>query len=307
MLRLLLVLTLFFSASFPTLGAEAQAESAIEKLEIWIWPEFDRQAVLVLYKIQLSANTPLPGQISVPIPVEVGEPHAVAWQDSNGDLLVAEYSRVLSGEQALITFQSETREAQIEYYQDLQFAGASKTFTFAWGGGVEIGDVSYEVQVPASASDVQVSPAPGESTTGTYNLTYLQGDLGQIGEADTFNIELSYTKSNDTLTVDTLVTPVPLPTSAPVSPEGGTPDVAEIVPYLLGGAGLGLILLGGYLFYRYRLDQEPAPKRTRRRRSKKTEESGLEIDASPVFCHNCGTKASSSDRFCRHCGTQLRR
>jgi hypothetical protein len=311
-MRRLLSFTLliaFFGASSPTPTVSAQSEPTIERLEIALWPEFDRQAVLVIYHVILAENTPLPIQVSLPIPADVGEPHAVAWQNAEGQLFVADYLRVLNGKWAIITVEMESQAAQIEFYQELSFVGADKTFTFEWAGGTAVEEVAYKVQVPVGASNFEVTPPPDRIVTGDFNLTYHEADLGPLSESTTFSIEASYSKSDDLLSADSVETQGPFPTSSPVTPEGGTPDVDELLPYILGAFGLGLILLGGYFFLRLRKDQAPPTSRRRSRKAKpkETGDSGLEIDASPVFCHNCGTQASVSDHFCRQCGTPLRR
>ena len=301
-----LIILSFLLVGFP---ASAQVGPTIEQLEIALWPEFDRSAVLVIYRILLTEDTLLPTQVTLPIPAEVGEPYAVAWQDAEGKLYDTSYERQVSGDWAAITLEAESRFAQLEFYQDLDFDGARRTFSFTWPGGYSANNLSYEVQEPFEASDLNVDPPAASSSPGTYGLNYLRADLGPLFPTSTLSITFSYSKPDDTLSVDTISDPAPLPTSPAFTPTGGTPDLAELVPWILGGAGGLLFLVAAFLFVRYQRERvRSAPNRKpRKRRRTPVKEQSDEIGTSLFFCHNCGSKASASDFYCRRCGTQLRR
>ncbi len=46
-------------ARSDTLGGGSQLAGSIEQLEVALWPEYDRQAVLVMYTLPLEAGQPL--------------------------------------------------------------------------------------------------------------------------------------------------------------------------------------------------------------------------------------------------------
>lgn len=301
------ILTIIILSTFLLIvPAAAQTGPTIDQLEIALWPEFDRPAVLVIYRITLAEDTPLPTLVSLPIPAEAGEPHAVAWQDINGELLVAAYEREVSGDWAIITLETEGRLAQLEFYQDLNFNGSERSFRFSWPGGYSAEMLTYELQQPFGAINLLVDPLSTSSNPGSFGLNHLRANLGPLLPTSEFSIEFSYSKSNDTLSVDAVA---PIPASPSVTPTGGTPDLAEFLPWIFGGAGGLLILVAAFLFIRYRRDQERVKQSRRSRRQKRqpAEKEPAEMEASPVFCHNCGSKASASDFYCRRCGTQLRR
>lgn len=281
----------------------------IEQLEIALWPEYDRAAVLVIYRIFLAEGTSLPAQVSLPIPEEVGEPNAVAWQDATGDLFIAAYEREVSGNWAVITLETESRLAQLEFYLDIDFEGSQRSFSFTWPGGYSAEKLTYEIQEPVDASDLTIDPPADSSAPGAFGLNHSRADLGPLFPTSEFSIEFSYIKTSDTLSVDAVVPSAPLPTSPSVMPTGGTPDVSELLPWIVGGAGGLLILVAAILFVRYRREQtkvQPSRKPHRGGRQP-AEQPPAEMEPSPVFCHNCGAKASASDFYCRRCGTQLRR
>jgi hypothetical protein len=296
----------FFLLIIPASGQNAPS---IEQLEIALWPEYDRAAVLVIYRVFLAEDTSLPTQVSLPIPEEVGEPFAVAWQDAEEGLIVANYDREVSGDWATISLETESLLIQLEFYQDLSFDGTQRNFSFHWPGGYSAEKLIYELQEPFEASEVNVDPPSTSSGPAADGLNYYRADLGPLFPTSEFTIEFSYVKSSNTLSVDAVAPPVPFPTSPSVTPSGGTPDVSEFLPWIVGGAGGLLILVAAVLFIRNRREQSKLKPRRKPRRGgqKPAEQRPPELEASPVFCHNCGAKASASDFYCRRCGTQLRR
>ena len=94
------LLPLFYLAVPP--AARAQAPVTLEHLNVELWPEFDRpSAVLVLLEATLTAGTPLPATVELPMPAAAGIPHAVAKQGTDGQLYVADFTREVKGDAAL--------------------------------------------------------------------------------------------------------------------------------------------------------------------------------------------------------------
>jgi hypothetical protein len=273
----------------------------LDRVQVALWPEYDRAATLVILQAQLPAGTPVPAAISLPIPAQVGEPSAVAFVGEDGTLLTADYTRTVRGDWAVITIQTETAAVWLEYYADLSYDDDLRSFTYTWPGGLEVGTFGFEVQQPAGADALQVSPQ-GVSEIGADGLLYQRGELGPQTESATISISLSYSNPTSQLTRREI--------GRPDVTSGGTPDVSTWLPWLLGGFGL-LLVVGGALFMLRMNRAAPVvkskPRRKRRRQKAEEPKTGRQIDASPVFCHSCGTQASVSDIYCRRCGTQLRR
>jgi hypothetical protein len=281
--------------------AGAQAGPAIDRLDVALWPEYDQDAVLVIYRLQLSPETSLPARLAIPIPAAVGEPYAVATRTEDEQLLVADFTRTVDGDWAELTIEVDALGVQVEFYDELAFRGDQREYTFTWPGGPALGALSYEVQQPFGVNDLAVTP-PGAASVRVDGLTYFEADLGPQGVTSSVEISLSYSKSTPGLTIDALQPTGPL---EPLG-TGGTagPSWMEWLPWVAGGAGL-VLLMGGALWY-WRMNQGPSEKRPRARRRGGGKAGEREIDASPVYCHNCGTQAAVSDRFCRRCGMRLR-
>ncbi len=275
-------------------AAAQELAPALEHLEIALWPEYDRAAMLVIYRFQIAAEVALPATVALPIPAEVGQPHAVAWQGSNGELFDAPFQVDSAG---LVTMTiPEGRSGQLEYYAELERQDQQRRFRFEWPGTVDLGGFSYEVQQPIGAQALSVVPAPDAIGPGALGLTYAAAELGPQPLGSQLVIEVSYQKSGSSLTLPAIQAQnEPLVPSATAAP-GST----DLLPLALLGGGVLLVVAGAWFYLRGR----PTPKSSKRRRTAHATPGSLEATA--VYCHQCGAKGSMSDKFCRQCGTQLR-
>ncbi|MFQ5923416.1 MAG: hypothetical protein ACE5M4_11285 [Anaerolineales bacterium] len=272
------------------------ATAPIEHLEVALWPEFDQPAMLVIYRFELAAGTPLPARVALPVPAAAGQPHAIAWLGSDDVLYDAAFTSESAGDWLVVQVEMpESRTGQLEYYSDMDFAGTIRSFLFEWPSGFELGGMSYEVQEPVAATDLIVSPAPDGEGRGDYGLNYLTAKLGLQPADSATAISVTYEKSTPALSVEALqplgVTPVDVQSDSP-----------DLIPWLLLAAGI--VVLGGGAYYLASRRQPVVPRAPRRRRKHTTD---VELEASTVYCHQCGAAAGISDVYCRQCGTQLRR
>jgi hypothetical protein len=276
----------------------------LELLEVALWPEFDRSQMLIIYRALLPSDVSLPASVGLPIPADVGEPHAVAIYGANGALLDAEYTRDVEGEWATITVATESRGVWLEYYEALIMEEQERKFEFLWPGGFVLGTFAYEIQQPVGVSEMKITP-PGVGRLEEDGFFYYRRDLGPAFTSTDFLISLTYLKSTSGLSVDSL-TPSPS-LVRPTTTRGGTPDLGLWLPWVVGGFAAILLVIGGLYFLRFRREEANARLLPRRRFSNEKKAHDLhEIDASPVFCHQCGLQAGVSDYFCRRCGARLR-
>jgi len=295
---------LSYSKSKPLRQTAAQPPDAampLTLLEVALWPEFDRQETLVIYRVQLPPETQLPAVVTLPIPREAGEPHAVATIGEDRNLYVASYEIDEADGWSWVSVESDSLLLQIEYYADLDITGDQRAFTFYWPGGVAIDGFQYEVQRPPSASDFKLTPA-GVAQVSQDGLTYVRAALGPQRIDDLLAVSLAYVKSDEALSIDAVAQQPTL--ERPEATQGGTPDLAESLPWILGMFGALLAGVGLFMLLRVRRSRPAARKpRHRKRRSSADQEK---LESSPIYCHVCGAQASASDLFCRRCGTKLR-
>jgi hypothetical protein len=285
--------------------AAAQGQIDLEKLEIVLWPEFDSPEMLVIYRITLPETTELPVWVSVPIPREVEEPHAVAIADAAGETFLTPYTIQESGEWSIVTLEASTTEVRVEYYAALEIDGDRRAFAFEWPGGYEVGEFGYEFQQPVGADEPTIDPAPDESGLGLYGLTYYAASLGALTADATAHIEVSYARDQSKLSAD-LIQQVP-PLSRPDATTGETPEIGEVLR-LFGALLLGVLLaVGGFMLVRVLQARKEGPGQRPKQRTRRRTVAKDHLDTATVFCHACGRQAGASDRYCRSCGSQLRR
>jgi len=105
--------------------AQLPSSARLATLDIAVWPEYDRAAVLVIYRGRVAEDVPLPAQVSILIPPTMldGRPNTLVGQDPNGDLSHISYTISEQEEGWLISFASAYRIFQLEFYDALDRAG----------------------------------------------------------------------------------------------------------------------------------------------------------------------------------------
>lgn len=297
--------------SLPMMRAHAQSPSTFDSLDIALWPEFDKPAMLVIYRANLPASVQLPARVSLPIPAGV-QPNAVAQGDTDGRLVDVDYTLEQQAGRTMVNLQVSSKLVWLEFYQDLQISGPKRNFDFQWPGGLAVPSVSIEVQNPPGITDLALRPPSTDEVVGEYGLTYKQLNLGSVGVSDQPTVHISYTKVGEGLTVDSIQqTPLPSPTE-PIA--GGAPEPSQVVTWVAAGLVVILVAVIGTLYFRvWRSPPKERPPRKRHRPKSTSPKPPKSLpdptvgDSGPIFCHECGTQAGAEDRFCRSCGTRLRR
>ncbi len=129
MRQFLLVFTILFL--LIPMGVSAQEAIVIDLLQVEFWPEYDQPEMLVIYKIELSADTVLPATLSLRIPAAAGEPF-VLFVEGFGE---PAYQRQVEGDWAVLTFTAQSSIIQLEYYDPgLSKQGDQRSFTYTWSG-----------------------------------------------------------------------------------------------------------------------------------------------------------------------------
>ncbi len=298
-----LLLLLVLSLILPH-GVNAQNPLTFSSMFIDIWPEYDKPSVLVIYHISLDSSTTYPATISLRIPTAAGDPNAVAEQQADGSLFNITFSRQVDGEWATITFTTTNPKVQLEYYDPALIKdGSSRHYEYNWPGDYAITQLTIQVQQPAGATDMRISPSLGAGTVGSDNLTYYTQDIGAISAGQTIQIIIDYLKTTDTLTAEGPVQPS---TTVPQSTVADL-NISTFLPWILGILGAALII-GGIVWFWRSGRQRPAHQ-TRRHRSKaetKVTETEAVSEEDAIYCSQCGKRASPGDQFCRSCGTPIR-
>jgi len=289
-LLLLILLATPFSAA-------AQGSISLSVLNVSFWPEFDQPEMLVIYDFVLPPDTTLPAQVDMRIPAEA-ELVAVAFEQDGG-LLNANYNEPYTDGDWLVVpvIVDSASMYRIEYYASITFNGDERQFSYLWSGDYPVDQLTFELQIPPDTTDISSTP---ELTTERQagGLGYRSWKASSLAEGEQVPFTLTYSRSSDTLTRD--IQPMQ---AEPVDENtSGRILLSNYLPYLLGGVGLILIVVGGVYFWQSGRGK-PKPQGQQRHRARAAAGEGDE----QIYCHQCGKRAQPNDRFCRTCGTRLKK
>lgn len=278
----------------------AQAGVVFDRLQVAIWPEYDRAEALVIYRASLDDSVALPAEIAIRIPVE--QPNAVAMMDMDGSLVNLNYTSEKDGPWTLITFDTPVPDFQLEYYAALTKDGDKRSYVYRWSGEYAVKELSMQVLQPVGASGMKITPSFGSGAQGQDGLTYYNYVVGELKAGTDFKIEFSYQKADDRLSyVSQAVEPV-----SPVNDTtAGRRTMQEVLPWILGGIGL-ILIAGGVIWYWRSGRVREMSDRHKRHDGSRARETGESPAGAAVYCHQCGKRAGAGDVFCRTCGTKLR-
>ena len=294
MRKLISILILGMFLAFP-ISASAQSDATFSSVTVQLWPEYDQPSMLVIVDFQTAADTSLPANLTFRIPSDANL-IAVASDAGGGQFLDHPYEApVVNGEyQTFSMVAEENKPYRFEYYQPLSFDGESRIFSYLWDNGYAVESFQYLFLEPLDVTKVTIDPnfAKQETFNG---LIYYDGAPVKLAAGEQYALNLSYTKTTDTLISQAQAVQIAEPVNEDTP---GRVSLANSLPYIIGG--LGIIMIAGGLMYYFQWGRASSSKP--RRRSHASDES----DATSAYCPQCGARAKPSDRFCRTCGARLR-
>jgi len=282
------------SALVPQRAAAQEEPIQIDILTVAIWPEYDRPDILVVYRLQLGEEAPLPAELSFRLPSYIQEMHAVAYEDSSGSLVSidpADYELRQEGDATLLTAPVAAPRLQFEYYdpQMLKKEGDARQFTFDFIAPYAIAKASFEVQEPYEAQNFTLTPEPKSTITGGDRLHYHIITTDDLAAGDPFPVSATYQRSTDATSLDALVAEAGAGSASP--PADATAGGPTWVYWLVGAVGLLLLAGAGYWWWNRRAygerSQPPAAPRVR-------------------YCHNCGAPLREGVHLCHACGAEIK-
>ena len=286
--------------SIPTI-AYAQEDIKIGRLQIDIWPEYDRPDVLVIYRIVLSPENALPAKMEFRIPLEANKPLNLAAKDADGMLYNLDYTTRIEGDWIWVSFTTPSQEIQLEYYDPrLLKTDLTREFEYRWPGDYTVEETVIQIQEPINTTRMEISPDLGEGVPGNDGLIYYISSIGSLDQNTPFSIQIEYDKTDDTLSSSQ----VPVFPSEPIGQQTqGRTSLGEVIPWVLGVLGAVMIVGGGFWYWHTGRDIQKTRKKQRQARTLDDEEKTQPETA--IYCHKCGKRAADGDLFCRVCGTKL--
>ncbi|UCG24128.1 MAG: zinc ribbon domain-containing protein [Chloroflexota bacterium] len=300
-LMLLLILSLVL---IPAAQAQIPVD-ALDTLEVELWPDFDRSAVLVLLTGTLADDVPVPATVTLPLPDDATL-NAVAYVNVESGQL-ENVDDADSSAPGLITFTTPAPTFRLEYYLPYALDGGRRDFTFDWTSDMAIDQVLTTVQQPAEASEFSLSPASDQPTTGRDGLLYHPLAARALPAGESYSVTASYNLDGDQLTADVLGAqqpPVegPLPVIGDAAPDEASGLDWPIVAIVAGG----LIIIAAVAWFLYTNNQTGRKRTPRPRPVRSSKKASTSSTGQVQFCHNCGQPVDAEDRFCRACGTAVK-
>ena len=292
------VLASLLAGLLPPATVWAQGEVVLGNLGVDLWPEYDRDAVLVIYRITIAPEVELPAPLRFRIPAAAGNPNAVAEHSVDGQLVTVPYNRTVDGDQAVIQFSASQPEIQIEYYDPrIEREGTVHRFWFNWPGDYAVNGFGFSVQQPARAEDLIMVPAATSQSTGGDRLIYHKLGLPAAAAGESFEIFVEYTKTSDELSAEVL-------SPATSSPSAGSASVsrAPVGGVLIAAVVVVVVVAAGVVGWRFRGRGATVADG----RAPRSERGSSRARSGSKFCTQCGAEASGEDRFCNACGVELR-
>ncbi|MEK6222786.1 MAG: zinc ribbon domain-containing protein, partial [Chloroflexota bacterium] len=207
-------------------------------------------------------------------------------------LLNAEYQTRQLGEWIEITFEAPSRVAQIEFYDPgLEIQEEQRTYKFSWVSEHPVASFQYKVQQPVDTDGLIINGQFAQALLQPDGLNYAFTEPRTVSPQELMEIDLTYNKNSNTLTVAQFAPPA---SQEDLQQDSTSKPPVNWLPILLYLTGGGLIAFG---ILNLRKPKNAKSGRKRRRASKQSTQQ---------FCHQCGTSAQQEDQFCRECGTKLR-
>jgi len=294
MRRFFFIILIFFLGLLPV-GVKAQTDLHFSSVNVQIWPDYDQPSVLVIYHYILADDITLPATLDLRVPITASI-NAVATSDGSGGLLTANYDRKVDGDWAVLTMTTDSRNIQVEYYDDYQLDGQIHRYEYSWNGSYPVDMFIATVQQPVNSTNLKFNPSLEDATTASDGMTYYSSSIGSLGINESYSLAIQYDKADNTLSASQQSVQPSAPLDGNVD---GKVNLSDNLPLILGG----LLVVGGLIFGLYsRNKMNGSASSSDRKRHKASE--GAMIDA---YCPQCGKRSQPGDVFCRTCGSRLRR
>jgi hypothetical protein len=301
---------LFLLLFLPTTMVRAQTAVTLESLDVELWPDYDREAVLVLLTGTLPASQSLPVTLTVPLPE--GADFNVVARITPDNVMTDQGMNptVIDGS---VTFTLSETRFRVEFYEPYTANNTQRNFSYTWRSDqISINQLNVTLQQPFDTMLINTVPAANNVGQGQDGLTYHEFPSLAVPAGDTYTLDVDYTLNSGALTVefevgDTSTNPeLPFLDAVPVENNNFDWQLLLLV--------LGVVILAGTAVWYFvsnrptnRRPSKPKPRREAKQTTPQTVASRNSIPKTKAnFCHQCGESLQSSDKFCRSCGTAVK-
>ncbi len=282
----------------------AQATPTIDTVEVNIWPEYDREGILVFYRITLNPDVSLPAPVAIRIPRSANGPASVQMEDWDGLLYDLKYTTESQGDWLLVKFIAPRQRIWIEYNDPrLKIEDQQRQFKYVWPGDYQVNQMFLRILEPVNASQMTFMPGMGQGAQSEDGKMYFSKKVDQVPAGVTVTLNVTYQKPDYAFAA----TPLPVYPVKPVTPRTAGRLSRNMIGWLLGILG-ALLIAGGIIWFLRsgRALPEAARKHNGGSAAKKEPRPPSSDSAKEeIYCRQCGRRASPGDTYCRTCGTHL--
>ena len=287
------ILIVFFVLMPMTSGFAQNQVSVIDSLDIDIWPDYDKESVLVLLTGTLPGDTQFPASVTLPLP-EAARLNAVARIDSKDGGMKDDILSSPSPAGAL-TFITPDLRFRVEYYLPYTVNENQRSFDYHWLASVSVTNFQLRVQRPLSASTLKTEPATTNVVRGGDGFDYHTFLTRAVPAGQSFSLRVDYQMTTAQLSATMLPPPKTneqTPT-LPATPSTGSGINWALVAVVTGGFIIIVALIWQIGFRR------PSPN------TRKPVDSRAEKQTKAKFCPDCSEPIDEDYRFCSGCGSEL--
>lgn len=293
---LLSLLCLCLWGSAPATAQNTPPIPTLDLVTLELWPDYDREALLVLITGVLPESTPLPATLTLSLPPEA-DINAVAYRDeTHGALLNMAYVADTNS----LTFTTPSRGFRVEYYQPYQVTGTERTINFAWSLPTAVSELVTSIQQPLAAEAFTLAPPADEIRQLDTGLRYHLYAPRPFLAGQPHVINIRYDLPSNELTQQVAQSNAPhTPADLAFEPLPAANGV-WLPDWLLFGGGF-LLLMVALFFFGSAWRDRPATKT----KGTVTKPKRVKGSGAGSFCGTCGTAVSAPANFCPQCGTAV--
>lgn len=285
--------------------AQAQANLDYDSVAVSIWPEFDNDQALVIYRLSLSQKTTLPAEIELRVPSTVDRLWTIAVGDSFETVSDAgvDYQFKNGDAFSTITLTAKSRFIQIEFYDGIKKTDKTRDYTYQWNGDGAIGTFQFELRQPLQSADLKIAPALSAPVIDPEGFAVSSDTKINVQNGEKIIYKFSYTR--ETNDPSTSFLQVSANNNAPVSSPSG--NFLDFLPWILGGLGALFLIVAGFLYFTSGRNRGESGDSRKRHTNRGTSHAPSAADPSAVaHCPECGNRSKPGDKFCRTCGAKLK-
>lgn len=280
-----LMLLLF---SFAQVSA---AQAAIEKLDVTIKPEFDKEKAVFLNLVG-ELEGPSADKLDFYMPKTLLEDDTLHFcAIVSGEHQCQLREKEVVGNFNKISVPMPSKEFTIEgYFESIEDSNGKKTLDYTFKAGDDINDLQINITQPKNSKNFTVSPTAREKGTDDNNLNNAVYSYTNVKKGKEYNFKISYQKEGWSVAFSR--EGMGQAATALASTGGSDANPVTIIGIVL----LALALTGGGFYAFSKMSQSQSG--SRKVSIPKGQGKGR-------FCTNCGSRLSGPAKFCPSCGKRI--